>query len=613
MFRTLQLSYQIKKDGNIIKKRAKLLALGILLTGQMFPLIGQANTFGQENATPNASTQTNLPLENDTDFEEDITETVTPSSKSDSTTSASDETLDSWMPDKNLQHYVARYLEIPVSDITKEMLQDTGEIYIEIDPFQLYAPDPLSADVFPNGIGTLDLTGLEYSNHINLNIRGITDGTQFITSSLVGQDVIFEVDIYNYSLESYSPILNSTYMTEFGIYDMNSLFSDNLFETNDNVNVHVLNFGEYTPIQKKIEKNLTPANYKNITIQSSDIINFVPGYGEYYENIYTWGDEFFLTNENGNKLVYATENKGDNLELTLKYGKYEPGVYTSNGGKTPINPRAEEWNEPKYDVLRDNTYASTFSCSNDYSDYNYSRSFYTDSGAFLALNFAAESKVNVQYIDQETQEPLLDSILLAGYEGAEYHSNAKIIDGYRLLEIPENASGHFTDKDQTVIYKYQKEKSESQTGYVLIEYLDENGKGIEKSRLISGTIGGTYQTEKKDISGYTFKEVKGNENGQFTQESQTITYIYSKNQEDSVTPTSPSENNDSGATTNNTTNISNTTNPSLKNGNKITPSSTQSKFKLPSTGSAASYWLLISGAILAGLATFLIVLRRKRN
>ena len=585
----------------------------------MLPLIGQANTFGQENTTQNATTQNNTPLENDSDFEEDITETVTPSLKSDSVTSVSDEALDSWMPDKNLQHYVARSLEIPVSEITKELLQEIGEIYIEINPFQMYDPDPLSASVFPNGLGTLDLTGLEYSNHIELYIQGITDGTQFNTSSLVGQDVEFDIYIDNYNLESYSPIMDSPYMTEFGIYDMNTLFSDNLFETNDNVNVHVGNFGEFTPIQKKIEKNLTPANYKNITIQSSDLFNFVPGYGEYNENIETWGDEFFLTNENGNKLVYATENKGDKIELTLKYGKYEPGVYTSNGGKTPINPNAEVWNDAKYEVLLDNTYASTFTCYNDYSDYHYNRTFNTDSGAFLALNLATESQVNVQYIDQETQEPLIDSIQISGYAGAEYHSNAKIIDGYRLVEIPENASGHFTDTDQTVIYKYQKEKSDAQTGYVLIEYLDENGKGIEKSRLISGTIGGTYQTEKKDISGYTFKEVKGNENGQFAKESQTISYIYSKNQEDSETITPPSENNNSGSTTNNTsntnntTNISNTTNSSVKNVNKTMTSKAQSKFKLPSTGSATSFWIMTSGAMLAGLSAILLVLRRKRN
>lgn len=46
--------------------------------------------------------------------------------------------------------------------------------------------------------------------------------------------------------------------------------------------------------------------------------------------------------------------------------------------------------------------------------------------------------------------------------------------------------------------------------------------------LSTGNVGEDYRTEQKDIDGYTFKEVKGNPTGQFTDKAQTVTYMYTK-------------------------------------------------------------------------------------
>ena len=45
----------------------------------------------------------------------------------------------------------------------------------------------------------------------------------------------------------------------------------------------------------------------------------------------------------------------------------------------------------------------------------------------------------------------------------------------------------------------------------------------------SGNVGEDYSTDQKTILGYRFKEVQGNTSGKFTDKTQVVTYIYTKN------------------------------------------------------------------------------------
>nr|WP_281346954.1 MucBP domain-containing protein [Weissella coleopterorum] len=74
---------------------------------------------------------------------------------------------------------------------------------------------------------------------------------------------------------------------------------------------------------------------------------------------------------------------------------------------------------------------------------------------------------------------------------------------------------------------------------VTAKYVDENGKEIAKSEVQSGNIGDKYKTEQKKIAGYTFKEVQGNATGDFTEQAQTVTYVYQKNDNNSGEPAQP--------------------------------------------------------------------------
>ena len=63
-----------------------------------------------------------------------------------------------------------------------------------------------------------------------------------------------------------------------------------------------------------------------------------------------------------------------------------------------------------------------------------------------------------------------------------------------------------------------------------VKYEDESSKSIADEETLQGNIGEEYNSIQKDIDGYTFKEVKDdNPSGKFTDQAQTVIYIYTKN------------------------------------------------------------------------------------
>nr|WP_322107446.1 MucBP domain-containing protein [Enterococcus faecalis] len=79
---------------------------------------------------------------------------------------------------------------------------------------------------------------------------------------------------------------------------------------------------------------------------------------------------------------------------------------------------------------------------------------------------------------------------------------------------------------------------------VTVNYIDTDGNELKPSQKISGNISETFDATtpeyRLEIEGYTLKEVRGNRTGKFTDQSQTITYVYMR---DKINPDSKSNNN----------------------------------------------------------------------
>ena len=178
-------------------------------------------------------------------------------------------------------------------------------------------------------------------------------------------------------------------------------------------------------------------------------------------------------------------------------------------------------------------------------------------------------------------------------------------------------------------------RGDLKSGNVTVKYVDGAGNTISDNFVKNGNIGDDYSTEQKAIPGYTFKEVQGSASGQFTDQEQTITYVYTKN---SVTPVKPTEPGTTQTNENNTeTPVKNTTNVSLNNnvstlgsvsttnekslpttgamqkeGYNLEPVSTTNEKSLPTTGEKPANWaVVVGGLITLTAATVLYLLKRK--
>ncbi|WP_285141050.1 MucBP domain-containing protein [Lactococcus petauri] len=145
------------------------------------------------------------------------------------------------------------------------------------------------------------------------------------------------------------------------------------------------------------------------------------------------------------------------------------------------------------------------------------------------------ANVTVIYVDEDDNQ-ISENVVKSGNIGDIYSTEQKDINGYTFKEVKGNTTGQFTDQAQTVTYVYRKNEIPSIIGTILVKYIDIEGNSISEDIVKSGTVGEGYSTEKKDIWGYTFKEVKGNKTGHFTEQVQTVTYVYAKNKTNPVGP-----------------------------------------------------------------------------
>lgn len=64
-------------------------------------------------------------------------------------------------------------------------------------------------------------------------------------------------------------------------------------------------------------------------------------------------------------------------------------------------------------------------------------------------------------------------------------------------------------------------------GTVIVNYVTEDGEELAPSEEMTGLVGSEYKTNKKAFDKYYLKEVKGNETGEYMEETQEVTYVYS--------------------------------------------------------------------------------------
>lgn len=144
--------------------------------------------------------------------------------------------------------------------------------------------------------------------------------------------------------------------------------------------------------------------------------------------------------------------------------------------------------------------------------------------------------IYVNYLDTDG-EVISPNKIYQGLIGDTYSTEAdkKDIDGYIFVRVDGDVSGVFSKDEQQINYIYRKLAVQGQP--VTVSYQDESGKSVSDDVILKGNIGEPYNSPKKDIKNYTFKEIQGTASGEFTDKAQTVTYVYKENS----TTTTPSK------------------------------------------------------------------------
>ncbi|EQA5430623.1 MucBP domain-containing protein [Enterococcus faecalis] len=210
--------------------------------------------------------------------------------------------------------------------------------------------------------------------------------------------------------------------------------------------------------------------------------------------------------------------------------------------------------------------------------------------------------VTVKYLDVNGNK-LADDVTLNGKVGLAYESKAKEIKDYTLKETQGNAKGLFSNAKQTVTYIYERKEAAP----VTVKYLDVNGNKLADDVILNGKVGLAYESKAKEIKGYTLKETQGNAKGLFSNEKQTVTYIYKKNNEPTVSSEKPS--NPTGKDSKKTEGHGGSNNQTSKGHGGSNNQKLKNKDQFPQTGENTTFNTVLTASglliiVLGGLLTY---------
>ena len=154
--------------------------------------------------------------------------------------------------------------------------------------------------------------------------------------------------------------------------------------------------------------------------------------------------------------------------------------------------------------------------------------------------YIKKATVRVEYVDIDTGEKLTEDEIINGHEKDKYTTESKEIDGYHLIEIPENAEGimEITENEDgtyntetKVTYYYVKI-----AGGVEEKHIDIYDGNILAQEEHEGNVGDSYSIPSREFEGYDLVEIDAegnsmlpeNAEGTMTEEKIEVIYYYKR-------------------------------------------------------------------------------------
>ncbi|MBP3255241.1 MAG: MucBP domain-containing protein [Clostridia bacterium] len=124
-----------------------------------------------------------------------------------------------------------------------------------------------------------------------------------------------------------------------------------------------------------------------------------------------------------------------------------------------------------------------------------------------------DSKIIIKYVDKRTNEEIADAEELNGKYSKEVilTEYEKDIEGYTLVERPEEEKVYYEEEEKTYIFYYSKNAK------VRVMYIEKDTElKLSEDELIEGYEGKEYTTDSKEFDGYELVKVPNNANGVMT-------------------------------------------------------------------------------------------------
>ncbi|HFK7975812.1 TPA: MucBP domain-containing protein, partial [Listeria monocytogenes] len=439
-----------------------------------------------------------------------------------------EESIDSWMPDKELQELISQSLNIPVEQLTQDDLAHlTGRLEVS---------------------GISDLTGVEYAQKIDglsvqfseiaslspifrLNNLNFLDISYTQLNSLSGIESLINLKTLNLNSDSLSDIsalseltnLQDLFLYDNSISDISPLYG---------LTEHLVNLGLNN-------NNIHDLSGINSFLKNSKALQFIALSGNKISDVSIIDINAILDNDLtldiSSQIVTLPKHTFDDASLQENPLKtivgYDIsldnliGTNSEVGSYDPLNNKITWNNLSMSEGTLTGTWRSNVSSSTKHVNIIFDGSF---TQAYVVLLDA--TPVTVKYINEAGKE-LAVSDILNGKIGLPYQSTAKTIKGWALKETPKNAVGTFTNIAQTVTYVYER----IEAAPVTVRYQDEEGNELAPSTVLNGKVGLPYQTTAKSIDGWVLEETPANASGTFTKEVQEVVYVYERTEAAPVT------------------------------------------------------------------------------
>ena len=131
--------------------------------------------------------------------------------------------------------------------------------------------------------------------------------------------------------------------------------------------------------------------------------------------------------------------------------------------------------------------------------------------------------VTVRYLDDNTNNSLLDNITINHYYGETYTTEQKVIPNYEFVRVHGTPNGIFGG-NITVIYYYRLKDAK-----LTVRHLDiDTNQELYPTTTRNIKWYSSYQTEQRAINGYNYVKVEGQPSGRVDSDDLVVTYYYSR-------------------------------------------------------------------------------------